>query len=187
MKIGKHKEIDEKILALIIVSSCLIFFILGFSLFESTFYMLIILWIAYLVLPAQNNRKKSHFSGSSLLDRVEANLKESKQQKTDNHEVLEEKRRALTASQKKRLLKRWECFGEKDAICPSCGVELEKFPKRKVKCKKSINRGKNYFSGSFFLFADKNNKLYEELLWLSNGTWKNWFDNYSEIFQIKKN
>lgn len=94
----------------------------------------------------------------------------------------------LSESQRRQLEEQWSVFGGNEPICPSCQIALIKFPSRKIKCKscnKSINRGKNPLTNEYILFCDKQKRLYTELLWLSDGTWQRWFDDFDEIDSIR--
>ncbi|CZO83002.1 MULTISPECIES: hypothetical protein [Legionellaceae] len=178
MKLSNNKEIKNTTLIVILIISGLFFSFLGFDFIGVVFSLFLVIGVIYLCCPKTKSLAKPQIdslknSNHIIEDRVEKISLES----------------TLTDEQKKHLMARWDKFGRLDAVCPSCGINLVKFPKRKIKCKsckKNINRGKNYFSGDYLLYDDKNEKLYVELLWLSNGTWKNWFESFDEIEKFKE-
>lgn len=178
MKLSHNKEINNQTLIVILVASAIILSLLGFSFIGILFSLFLVMWVVYLVCPTTEQVGKNKT----------APVKDSSNI-TPTQDVESSEKPALNETQKNNLISRWAKFGRLDAVCPSCNTAIAKFPKRKIKCKackKTINRGKNYFNGDYFLYADKEEKRYIELLWLSNGTWQNWFDSFDEIRKIKK-
>ncbi|HAT3881123.1 TPA: hypothetical protein I8672_002559 [Legionella pneumophila] len=177
MKLSKDKEINNTNLITILVISSIVFAMMGFDFIQIVLMLIFIVFpLIYLFHPRNNTELKT--SRNELI----TDKKNTKDEQQGSEKTLSEK-------QKNELVKRWEQFGNYDAVCPSCNHQLDKFPQRKIKCKncgKTINRGKNHFTGKYCLFSDKQDALYVELLWLSNGTWQAWFDNFEEINSLKK-
>ncbi|EHC7286921.1 hypothetical protein [Vibrio parahaemolyticus] len=74
--------------------------------------------------------------------------------------------------------------------CPYCNYELEKVPKRKVKCKsckKPIYPRKEPLSGDQRLYREGDLFLLEELKALADGWWHDWYEANKGVLNARKN
>ncbi|MFH4640614.1 hypothetical protein WKW39_03780 [Vibrio alginolyticus] len=74
--------------------------------------------------------------------------------------------------------------------CPYCNYELEKVPKRKVKCKsckKPIYPRKEPLSGDQHLYREGDLFLLEELKALADGRWHDWYEANKGVLNARKN
>ncbi|ALM70318.1 hypothetical protein [Vibrio vulnificus] len=74
--------------------------------------------------------------------------------------------------------------------CPYCNYELEKEPKRKVKCKsckKPIYPRKEPLSGDQRLYREGDLFLLEELKALADGWWHDWYEANKGVLNARKN
>lgn len=74
--------------------------------------------------------------------------------------------------------------------CPYCNYELEKVPKRKVKCKsckKPIYPRKEPLSGDLRLYREGDLFLLEELKALADGWWHDWYEANKGVLNARKN
>ncbi|KTD32343.1 hypothetical protein Lmor_2281 [Legionella moravica] len=140
----------------------------------------------YIYLPKQHHKitPKSSETNNHRNIQVKTTEKNSQQRTKfpESHQTL------LSEEQQQQINERWELLGGKEALCPSCHIALSKFPIRKTKCKscsKNIYRGSNPLTNEYILFSDNQEQIYTELLWMSDGTWQNWFDNFDEINIIR--
>lgn len=172
MKLSDDRQINFVTLLSILIGVGLLLALMGVS--SAVIILLLIgtFFIVYLVYP-----------------RIEKNAQ------SFTHEVQSEKpgfaslnEPILTQEHLKQLTDRWALLGEKTAVCPSCQALLPKFPVRKSTCKackQSIHRGQNPLTKEYLLYNDKQEPLFIELLWMSNGVWKTWFNDFNEIDVIR--
>ncbi|MEC4727451.1 hypothetical protein HWQ46_18055 [Shewanella sp. D64] len=90
---------------------------------------------------------------------------------------------------RKEQLKDLAAFCGTTSKCPYCDFELEKIPKRKVKCKsckKSIYPRKEPLSGEQRLYCEGDLFLLEELKALADGCWNDWYEGNKGVLNARK-
>ncbi|HAT8564442.1 TPA: hypothetical protein JA969_12480 [Legionella pneumophila] len=172
MKLSKDKEINNTTLLGILIGVGFISAVIGFDSSVTILLLFGTFFIVYLFYPRSGNKSRS-LKNDVQLEQITFS--------SPNEPI-------LSQAQRDQINKKWAVFGEKSAFCPSCHASLPKFPVRKSKCKacnQNINRGQNPLTKEYVLFSEKQDPLFIELLWMSNGVWKNWFDNFNEIETIR--
>ena len=95
---------------------------------------------------------------------------------------------AAAAERRARLPEIARNFGVKAAHCPNCGVQLQKFPKRKIKCKscaKPVYPRKNPVTNQVVLIKETDFDRLRELQCYVDGSWESWFSNFFELETIR--